>query len=264
MGSDFPRRLERGTNGGGGFNGADFTHDPAWRILRIMAEFVDGFTFLANIQKSVTIFGSARLPNDHPYYQKARELGRRLAESGYTVVTGGGPGAMQAANQGAYEANGHSVGLNIQLPHEQRTNPYVMESMSFHYFFSRKVMLDFSAQAYIFFPGGFGTMDEFFELVTLAQTGKLERNVPVVLIGKAYWEPLVQWMKASMLREMHAIAPADLKIWTLTDDIDEVVRIVEAGVQAQTQERLTKTGRTGKTADDMLQQATQPMAGTEQ
>jgi uncharacterized protein (TIGR00730 family) len=261
MDSNFPARLDQGTDGPNGF---DFAHDPTWRIFRIMAEFVEGFTFLARIQKSVTVFGSARLPDDHPYYQKAREVGRMLAERGYTIVTGGGPGVMQAANQGAYEVGGNSVGINIQLPHEQRINPYVRESTSFHYFFSRKVMLDFSAEAYIFFPGGFGTLDEFFELATLVQTGKLERSVPVVLVGRDYWEPLVDWMKVAMLREMHAIAPADLNIWTLTDDVDEVVRIVESGFQAQTQERLAKTGRTGKTPDDRLQQATSPMSGTEQ
>jgi uncharacterized protein (TIGR00730 family) len=146
---------------------------PSWRIFRIMSEFVDGFTFLARIQRSVTIFGSARLAEDNAYYILARELGRRLAGLGYTVVTGGGPGVMQAANQGATEAGGDSVGINIQLPHEQRVNPYVTRSISFHYFFSRKVMLDFSAEAYIFFPGGYGTLDEFFELITLVQTGGL-------------------------------------------------------------------------------------------
>lgn len=240
--------------------------DPSapWRIFRIMAEFVDGFTFLANIQRSVTVFGSARLDETHPYYVMARTLAQRLASRGFTIVTGGGPGLMQAANQGACDADGDSVGLNIQLPHEQRVNPYVRRSMSFHYFFSRKVMLDFSAEAYIFFPGGFGTLDEFFEVATLAQTGKIDPSVPVVLMGRAYWEPLLQWLEAELLRKLGAIAPGDLDIWTLSDDVDEAVRIVEQGVRQQVEQRVSRTGRRSKTPDEKLRQATRPMAGTEQ
>jgi uncharacterized protein (TIGR00730 family) len=238
--------------------------NPSWRIFRIMSEFVDGFTFLAGIDKSVTFFGSARLDESHPYYQLARELGRRLASHGFTIVTGGGPGVMQAANQGACDADGKSVGLNIQLPHEQRMNPYVRESMSFHYFFSRKVMLDFSAEAYIFFPGGFGTMDEFFELVTLRQTGKMDPMVPVILIGRDYWEPLLAWMEETLLRKYHTIAEQDLKIWTLTDDLEEAAQLVEASMARQREQRLNMKGRTTKTADDKLQQATLPMKETEQ
>lgn len=249
------------TDGDGRF---DFEHNPTWRIFRIMSEFVEGFTFLSKIGKSVTIFGSARAPKASPYYQLARDLGARLAEQGYTIVTGGGPGIMQAANEGAFEAGGDSVGINIQLPHEQRINPYVRRSTSFHYFFSRKVMLDFSAEAYIFFPGGFGTLDEFFELVTLVQTGKLERTVPIVLIGKEYWEPLTAWLRSVVLDRFNAIAAKDLQVWTLTDDLDEVVRIVVSGVETQAQERLTRTGRARPTPDEKLQQATRPMTETEQ
>jgi uncharacterized protein (TIGR00730 family) len=237
---------------------------PSWRILRIMAEFVDGFTFLARIQKSVTFFGSARLPETNSYYQMARELGKTLAEHGYTIVTGGGPGIMQAGNQGACEAGGDSVGINIQLPHEQRVNPYVRRSISLNYFFSRKVMLDFSAEAYIFFPGGFGTLDEFFELVTLVQTGKVSNDVPIIMMGRAFWEPLVTWMEDELLRNLHTINPDDLRIWKLTDDIDEVVSIVEHGVQHQVDRRVADKGRTLRTPDDKLNEATQPMAGTEQ
>jgi uncharacterized protein (TIGR00730 family) len=240
------------------------SHDPAWRILRIMSEFVDGFQFISTIRKSVTIFGSARLPAKDPRYQLARRLGQLLAQRGYTVVTGGGPGLMQASNQGACEAGGQSVGLNIELPQEQRTNPYVKLSKSFHYFFSRKVMLDFSADAYVFFPGGFGTLDEFFELVTLHQTGKLHRAVPIVLIDVEYWSPLLAWMEQTLLHTYHTITPSDLQIWTLTDDLGEAVRLIESGMQQVTQHRIASTGREAHTADDKLEQATQPMAETEQ
>jgi uncharacterized protein (TIGR00730 family) len=238
--------------------------NPSWRIFRIMSEFVEGFTFLAHIDRSVTLFGSARLDESHPYYQLARELGKRLASLGLTIVTGGGPGVMQAANQGACDVAGKSVGLNIQLPHEQRMNPYVRESMSFHYFFSRKVMLDFSAEAYIFFPGGFGTMDEFFELVTLRQTGKIDPMVPVILIGRDYWEPLLAWMEETLLRKYHAIAEQDLNIWTLTDDLDVATELVVACMDRQREQRLNQKGRTTKTPDDKLSQATRPMKETEQ
>lgn len=242
----------------------DFEHNPTWRIFRIMSEFVDGFSFLANIQKSVTFFGSARLPEDHPCYQLTRTIAHQLAERGYTIVTGGGPGIMQAANQGAFEAGGNSVGLNIQLPMEQRINPYVKQGISFSYFFSRKVMLNFSAEAYIFLPGGFGTLDEFFDLVTLVQTGKQERLMPIVLVGKDYWKPLTQWMRKKMLVEDQLISPHDLDIWTITDDPDEVVKLVESGVEEQAQQWLADKGRTRKTPGDKLRQATRPMKGTEQ
>lgn len=242
----------------------DFVRDPIWRIFRIMSEFVDGFSFLANVQRSVTIFGSARLPESHPFYALARQLGQQLAEHGYTVVTGGGPGIMQAANQGAFEAGGNSVGLTIELPHEERMNPYVRQSESFHYFFSRKVMLDFSAEAYIFFPGGFGTMDEFFELVTLVQTGKVERDVPIIMVGKSFWEPLAAWMRQAMLEQLHMIAEDDLAILTVTDDIDEIVHIVENGVRKVQEHRIATKGRAAKTSNDRLDQATSPMSGTEQ
>lgn len=242
----------------------DYEHNPTWRIFRIMSEFVDGFSFLARIQRSVTFFGSARLKEANPYYQQARDLAHRLAERGYTVVTGGGPGIMQAANQGATEAGGESVGLNIQLPMEQRINRYVKKGMSFSFFFSRKVMLNFSAEAFIFFPGGYGTLDEFFELVTLVQTGKHERSVPIVMVGRDYWEPLTKWMQSELRDNLHTIGPKDLDILTLTDDLDEVVRIVEMGVEAQAQEWLKQKGRARKTMDDRLKQATSPMESTEQ
>jgi uncharacterized protein (TIGR00730 family) len=240
------------------------SRDPAWRIFRIMSEFVDGFQFLSDVQRSVTIFGSARLPVTDERYQRARRLGHLLAERGYTVVTGGGPGIMQAGNQGAYEAGGASVGLNIELPAEQRINPYVKEGKSFHYFFSRKVMLAFSADAFVFFPGGFGTLDEFFELVTMRQTGKLHRSVPIVLIGTEYWPPLLDWMERTLLREFGLIAPEDLAIWTLTDDLEQAVAIIETGVQQVTEHRAANAGRAEPTADERLNQATRPRNTSEQ
>lgn len=244
--------------------GFDFEHNPVWRVMRITSEFVEGFTFLSHIERSVTFFGSARSEPDDHYYEMARELGHRLAENGYAIVTGGGPGIMQAGNQGAAEAGGDSIGLNIQLPMEQRENPYVRHGMSFHYFFTRKVMLNFSAEAYVFFPGGFGTMDEFFELITLVQTGKLERLVPILLIGRDYWEPLIAWMRKSMLMRFHAISPNDLTIWTVTDDLDEAVAIIEHGIRSQTEERYARTGHARLGPEERIQRATQPMTGTEQ
>jgi uncharacterized protein (TIGR00730 family) len=242
----------------------DYEHNPTWRIFRIMSEFVEGFTFLARVQRSATFFGSARLPETHPSYQLARQLAQRLARAGYTIVTGGGPGIMQAANQGACDVGGDSVGLNIQLPQEQRINPYVRRSMSFHYFFSRKVMLDFSAEAYVFFPGGFGTLDELFEVLTLIQTGKMECCVPVILMGTTFWAPLCDWLRGTLIEQLQTIAPADLRLWTLTDDLDEAVHLIEQGVAEHVQRQTAATGRPQRNAEDRLRQATHPMAGTEQ
>jgi uncharacterized protein (TIGR00730 family) len=242
----------------------EFMTTPSWRIFRIMSEFVSGFTFLGNIERSVTIFGSARLAQNSPYYKQAYQLGRRLAQQGYTVVTGGGPGVMQAGNHGAWDAGGNSIGINIELPHEQRVNPYVRRSISFHYFFTRKVMLDFSAEAYIFFPGGFGTLDEFSELITMRQTGKLDNTVPIILFGRSFWEPLTSWMQTVMLDGLHTIAADDLTIWTITDDLDEVMEIVETGMLSQAQQRLERTGHEHPMPDEKLQKATRPMVGTEQ
>lgn len=165
----------------------DFRKTFSWRIFRIMAEFVDGFQFIADFKKAVDIFGSTRaLPKSH-YYQEARKLANLLAKEKYTVITGGGPDIMEAANLGAYEAGGESVGINIQLPEGQRMNNYVKSSIGFHYFFTRKVMFSFACQIYVFFPGGFGTLDEFFEMITLIQTKKLPKPVLVVAVGKEYW-----------------------------------------------------------------------------
>lgn len=242
----------------------DYFSNPSWRIFRIMSEFVEGFTFLANIQKSVTFFGSARLPEDNIYYKMAYTLGKRLAEQGYTIVTGGGPGIMQAGNQGAFDADGKSVGINIQLPMEQRVNPYVKQSISLHYFFSRKVMLDFSAEAYVFFPGGYGTMDEFFELVTLIQTGKMNKDVPVIMMGVNFWKPLAEWMENTMLKNLKTIGQKDLDLWTMTDDIEEAVLLITQQVDKQEARRIRKKGTKAKSPEDKLNEATRPMSGTEQ
>ncbi|MBI1800016.1 MAG: TIGR00730 family Rossman fold protein [Chloroflexi bacterium] len=206
------------------FGGGD--GELSWQVLRIMSEFVDGFEFLSQLERTVTFFGSARLTEDNRYYQTARELGRRLAAEKFVVVTGGGPGIMEAGNRGASEGGGLSVGLNIELPMEQTLNPYVKQGMGFHFFFSRKFMLDYSALAYVYFPGGYGTLDELFTVLTLIQTGKADRFVPVILIGTDYWTPLAAWVKATLLEQYGLIAPADLNILTLTDDLDEAMRLI--------------------------------------
>ncbi|MGB8644148.1 MAG: TIGR00730 family Rossman fold protein [Anaerolineae bacterium] len=210
---------------------SDGPSEMSWRVFRIMSEFVDGFDFLSRLRHTVTFFGSARLKEDDPYYQLARDLARRLAAEQYTIVTGGGPGIMEAGNRGAMEGNALSVGLNIELPLEQKFNPYVKQGMGFHYFFSRKFMLDYSALAYVYFPGGYGTLDELFTVLTLIQTGKAERTVPVILMGVDFWKPLTEWMKSGLLERFHTINPDDLDIWRLTDDIEEATRIIKYALQ---------------------------------
>lgn len=205
---------------------ADHGGAISWRVFRIMSEFVDGFEFLSKLQRTVTIFGSARLTEESPYYAQARALARRLAEEKFTVVTGGGPGIMEAANRGAVDGQGLSVGLNIELPLEQQFNSYVKQGMGFHFFFSRKFMLDYSALAYVYFPGGYGTLDELFTVLTLIQTGKAEREMPVILFGVEYWNPLCTWMEQSLQKEFHLVSPEDLSIWHLTNEVEEAVKII--------------------------------------
>jgi uncharacterized protein (TIGR00730 family) len=197
-----------------------FTQTDPWRVLRIMGEFVEGFDALAEIGTAVTLFGSARVKPDMPMYQTAVDTARLLGEAGFTIITGGGPGIMEACNRGAREAGAVSVGLNIELPFEQGVNPYVDIAMEFHYFFVRKTMFVKYAQAFVIFPGGFGTLDELFEALTLIQTGKV-RNFPVILFGTAYWGGMIEWMRTTMLAE-GKIAEADLKLLVLCDSPEEV------------------------------------------
>lgn len=205
----------------------NFKEDVNWRIFRILAEFINGFEFLAPLKKEVTFFGSARFNQKNQHYQQARDLASMLGGAGFSIITGGGPGIMEAANQGAYEAGAESIGINIQLPFEQRTNPYVKRSEGFHYFFVRKVILSISAQAYIFFPGGLGTLDEFFEIITLIQTRKME-PVPVVLIGKDFFAPLIEWLRTVVLAQHQCISKEDLEIFHLVDTVQEAFELVNA------------------------------------
>jgi uncharacterized protein (TIGR00730 family) len=202
-----------------------FLETDAWRALRIMGEFVEGFDGLADLGPAVTIFGSARLRAGDPSYAKAEELAHKLAQRGITVITGGGPGIMEAANKGAKEAGGESVGLAIELPHEQSTNPYLTRDLNFRYFFVRKTMFVKYAQGFVIFPGGFGTLDELFESLTLVQTGKIE-HFPVILFDTAYWQGLVDWL-SNEVNAHHMVAPGDLNLFRLTDDTDQVVEWIE-------------------------------------
>lgn len=196
------------------------------RISKIISEFISGFNFLNNYSKTVTFFGSARIKSSHRYYKEAVELSKKLSERGYTIITGGGPGIMEAANKGAYLSNGESLGMDIDLPEEQKINKYVKNFVSFRYFFVRKVMLTFAAEAYIFFPGGFGTLDEFFEIVTLVQTKKIKK-IPIILLHKSYWEPLLDFIEKELYEKNKAISKNDLKIYYLADSAEEALKFLE-------------------------------------
>ncbi len=197
----------------------------SWRLFRILSEFVDGFETLSDINSAVTVFGSARTKTDDPYYNLAVDCGRKLVLKDYAVITGGGPGIMEAANKGAFEAGGISVGLNISLPTEQAPNPYQTRELTFRYFFARKVMFVKYASGFICFPGGFGTMDEFFESMTLIQTLKTA-PFPVILIGKDFWGGLLSWIKQTMLEKYHYVSPEDMDLFRLTDSVDEAIQII--------------------------------------
>jgi uncharacterized protein (TIGR00730 family) len=204
----------------------EFLDSDPWRALRIMSEFVEGFDALAEVGRAISVFGSARIQADHRYYEQARTLGRMLAEAGYAVITGGGPGIMEAANRGCQEGDGLSIGCNIELPREQGLNRYVDLGVEFRYFFARKVMFVKYADAFVIFPGGFGTLDELFEALTLIQTDKVQ-DFPVVLMGTDYWAGLIDWIRGSLLKEA-AINPEDVDLLRLTDDPGEAVRIIDA------------------------------------
>jgi uncharacterized protein (TIGR00730 family) len=202
----------------------EFTHTDTWRVFRIMGEFVEGFDELATLSHGVSIFGSARTSPDEPDFKVAQETAALLARAGFSVITGGGPGIMEAANRGAFEAGGISVGCNIELPFEQKPNPYQTLSLKFKYFFVRKMMFVKYSEAFIIFPGGFGTLDELFEALTLIQTKKI-RDFPVVMYGTRYWGGLMDWIREFALKE-NKVSEADMRLLHLTDSPEEIVRII--------------------------------------
>lgn len=196
------------------------------RTPQINKELKAGLEAISNYPKSVTIFGSARLKPGTKYYEETKELASKLALEGFGVITGGGPGIMQAGNQGSFEAVGSSIGFNIELPFEQSINPYVTHGVDFNYFFTRKLAMNFSGEAYVCMPGGFGTMDEFFQILTLVQTKKVQK-VPIVLYGSEFWNPIVKYSKDVLLKKFGTISASDMKLFTVTDSIDEVVKIAK-------------------------------------
>jgi uncharacterized protein (TIGR00730 family) len=210
-----------------GFGNGDrnFIREDPWRIFRIMAEFVDSFETMSRVGPAVSVFGSARMKRSDPCYKVALELGRQLAKHKIAVITGGGPGIMEAANRGAALGRGKSVGLNIELPHEQKGNRYANVPLHFHYFFARKVCFAKYSMGFVYMPGGFGTLDEFAEIATLVQTGRIPR-FPLILIGRQFWSGLLAWMKAQMVERRQLISPEDLDLFSLVETADEAVEII--------------------------------------
>ncbi len=202
----------------------DMKGDQSWRIFKIISEFTEGFDRLSSVSDAVSIFGSARLGEDSPYYQKTVIIAELLAANDFSIISGGGPGFMEAANKGAHQINQHSIGLNIELPHEQTTNPYQDISLNFRYFFVRKVMFVRYSMGYVCMPGGFGTLDEFFEALTLMQTHKIH-PMPIVLFGTDFWNSLIDWMRQTLL-EFNTISEKDLDLITITDDPQQVLEIM--------------------------------------
>ena len=211
-------QLEHQHSGDGGE--ARLTRE-AWKIFQIIAEFVHGYEKLASVEPCVSIFGSARVTADHPWYQKAQRIAEMLSNAGFSVISGGGPGIMEAANKGAFHGTGYSIGLNIELPHEQRTNPYQDISLSFEHFYSRKVMFMKYAAAYVVMPGGFGTLDEMMEILTLIQTGK-SRRIPIILVHTPFWTGLVEWFRTALLRD-GVISDTDLDLFVMLDRPEDVI-----------------------------------------
>lgn len=211
---------------------SDWVHTDPWRVMRIQAEFIEGFGALADTGPAISVFGSARTPADHPWFAMGEQVGRQLVEAGFSVITGGGPGAMEAANKGASEAGGTSIGLGIELPFEAGLNPWVDKGINFRYFFARKTMFVKYSQGFIVLPGGVGTLDELFEAVTLVQTGTVT-SFPIVLIGVDYWSGLLNWVRDSVLAN-GMIGAKDLDLMHVTDDVDEAVKIMVAARDART------------------------------
>lgn len=204
----------------------------SWRVFRIMSEFVQGFEMLRSHGLAVTFWGSARTEPNHPYYKAAEQLAAKLAKKGFTVISGGGGGIMEASNVGAFKVGGKSIGLNIQLPFEQKLNPYTTQALSFDFFFSRKVMLTFASEVYVYFPGGFGTLDEFFEILTLIQTKKIER-VPIVLIGTDFWNPLIAWFEKDLIKKHKTISKEDLDLFVVFDSVEEAYKYILKNVDCK-------------------------------
>ncbi len=221
--------------------GESFTKTDPWRVMRITSEFVEGFDTLAAVDKGVTVFGSARVSPEDPYYIAAQEVARLLAEAGFAIITGAGPGIMEAANKGARLAGGHSIGCNIELPFEQGANPFVDTLIQFRYFFVRKTMFIKYSVAFIIFPGGFGTLDELFEAVALIQTGKIYQ-FPVILFGRHYWAGLLRWLQSRVLAE-RKISPGDMDLMVLTDDPVEAASTVIRAYESQTRKPERRGGR---------------------
>ncbi len=207
-------------------------HVSADEMYSIMSEFVTGFEFLRQYKKAVSFYGSARLGFNHDVYEQARHLAFHLAKEGFTVITGGGPGIMEAANKGAKEAGGESVGINIKLKHEQKVNPYVDQSREFEHFFVRRTMLSFASKIYIFFPGGFGTLDELFEMLVMVQTKKIPR-IPIILVGKKYWSPLLTWIDEVLYKKDNAINKEDLEIYYLVDDSHQAHELIKKMIKEE-------------------------------
>jgi uncharacterized protein (TIGR00730 family) len=227
---------------------ADWVHTDPWRVMRIQSEFIEGFGLLAELPQAVSVFGSARTPTDHPEYTLAREIGTALANAGYAIITGGGPGTMEAVNRGAFEAGGISVGLGIELPFEQRLNDWINIGLNFRYFFARKTMFVKYAQAFVILPGGFGTLDEMFEALTLVQTQKVTR-FPIVLVGSAYWQGLLDWLRSSALAEGKVNA-VDLDLLCVTDDVNELIAHIRLSAKQDSQQDRTEQASAELTEHD--------------